>query len=92
MARQSLLAHADWCQSMRRDFQGVAIPETSRIWSTDSSLIEIASDRVELPWSACFASFRQAIWLLGLYQGLPAGVTRRHGPTGCSLSTRRGSS
>ena len=43
----SSAAHAEWCQSMRRDFQGVAVAETC-VFGEPIRAIEIASDRVEL--------------------------------------------
>ena len=43
----SSAAHAEWCQSMRRDFQGVAVAETC-VFGESIRAIEIASDRVEL--------------------------------------------
>ena len=39
--------YAEWCQSMRRDFQGIAVAET-RVFAEPIRAQEIASDRVEL--------------------------------------------
>ena len=43
----SAAAHAEWCQSMRRDFQGLAVAETC-VLGEPIRAQEIASDRVEL--------------------------------------------
>ena len=40
-------AHAEWCQSIRRDFQGLAVAETC-VFGEPIRAQEIASDRVEL--------------------------------------------
>ena len=40
-------AHAEWCRSMRRDFQGLAVAET-RVFAEPIRARQIASDRVEL--------------------------------------------
>ena len=40
-------ALAEWCRSMRRDFQGIAVAET-RVFAEPIRAQEIASDRVEL--------------------------------------------
>ena len=47
VAGQSAPPHAEWCRSLRRDFQGIAVAETS-VFGEPIRAQQIAKDRVEL--------------------------------------------